>query len=513
VAEDAVRAQLRSYGNTARQLLARVRQAPPDAVWDMICQRQLDAHLEIFWAAAPFLDEYQQAYEQMDRALAACKRSRTFIQVREDGRKDSLSGQRSALHIQEMDANRYWEAVARSGVLTGAQLKPDGHERLDALGAIKRFAFSRPVPSTSSVAATDFLQRAATHALKQLQRYRQLLAGLSKHFYQVTGSEPWPYDGDLLFLETLQPGRLEASYSIKPGAMPDQQLEEARAALRQLHEAAGGPPNPYYAVLQMDGDSIGKMVSKCQSRDEHRQLSNDFASFAQCAEKIIEKAQGVPIYCGGDDVLALLPLQAALATAEQLAAAFSAQVHVPAALQKERPRAYASAGITVAHHLAPLDGILGAVRAAEQQAKRITDKNAVCVTVLKRSGEPVSARSHWLGTAPDASGRNAWELLCDALSGDSPLISPRFAHEYARLAPMLPEKAQIQQLRRLLWRHGPARPTAAQKQQIARLEDALQLWVRQLNNTFDRENGEVLGATELSRWLLIAAFLTRGGGE
>jgi len=536
-AEQAVQQRLRDYGGRAREILADIESVRPDGQWDEIFNRQLETHLEIFWAAVPLPggSDYSHAYTELNRSFAACKRTRHFAPIWEDGRKDSLSGQRSALHTKGSDANEYWRTVATSRRFTGAALKPDGRERLDALGAIKRFAFSQPIPSTSSIAATDFIERAVAkpETWKLLQSYSDLLARSSLPFYRVQWHEAWPYDGDLLFLETLEPARLKESYGIAEAMLSGEQLEAARKTLKELHKAAGGPPNLYYAVLQMDGDSIGKRVNDCPSEEAHQELSRQFADFARCARAIIEKDRGVAVYTGGDDVLALLPMQRALPIGEELAGAFSQLV----------PGAHASAGIAIAHYLAPLDLVLRAAREAEHGAKEIKDKNAVCVTVLKRSGEPVSARSRWLGAAPEpeAEARKAWDCLYAALSADPPLVSPRFAHEYARLAPTLsalPSGAQTSLLERALKRHQREQLNDGQQAQVEELKRALIAWARWLDSingperadyepqtpggylgypppgiVRENENQKPLGTQELSRWLLLAAFLTRGGGE
>jgi len=55
----------------------------------------------------------------------------------------------------------------------------------------------------------------------------------------------------------------------------------------------------------------------------------------------------------------------------------------------------ASAGIAIAHHLYPLYAALEAAHQAERDAKKVQDKAAVCVYVLKRSGEQSNIRSSW----------------------------------------------------------------------------------------------------------------------
>jgi hypothetical protein len=52
-------------------------------------------------------------------------------------------------------------------------------------------------------------------------------------------------------------------------------------------------------------------------------------------------------------------------------------------------RATASIGIVVAHRLHPLRDVLRQGREAEEDAKELYERNAICVRWLKRSGEQV----------------------------------------------------------------------------------------------------------------------------
>ncbi len=117
----------------------------------------------------------------------------------------------------------------------------------------------------------------------------------------------------------------------------------------------------YFAVLALDGDSIGQWVSgvKCpQLKDQlskeavtyfeqnknqefvksrrplspsfHLQFSELLGNFAQhCTRRIVEAFDGRLIYVGGDDVLAMLPADTALDCARALRAAFRGEKSLP----------------------------------------------------------------------------------------------------------------------------------------------------------------------------------------
>lgn len=464
---------------------------PTDDVWDAIWQRQCAHHLEFFWAAAEITGgNYQAAYQQASRAFEAAKRTRMFDQVEEKGAKDSLSGRRGALRTRDQDAREYWRAIGNSQKVTSSQLKPDGRERLDALGATKRFGFpeAEQFPSVSSVAVADFLKRAREKGNSALQAYRQTLAPVPL-LYKVRDDKEWPYDGDLLFEETLSPQRLQTSYGFEEDDLERyaHHLEAARLALRALYQTVGRP-TPYYTILVMDGDGMGERVNRCATEEEHAALSQQLVAFAAQARKTIEdeEYQGCAVYMGGDDVLTLLPVSKALPAAQTLAQMFTQTVQTD-------PKATASAGISVVHHLYPLDAALQAAYEAERKAKAMDGKDAVCVRVLKRSGESTEVRSHWTDVDDRFEALRAWFA--------KGALSSRFAYEAAANIPFLAGDLLRSELKRLIRRHrDEKKPDAPDAKDLS---DELATWAQNLPG----------GGEELSGWLLLARFVAQGGGE
>lgn len=64
---------------------------------------------------------------------------------------------------------------------------------------------------------------------------------------------------------------------------------------------------PYLAIVCADGDNLGKLQQRL-TLDELQSLSRFLSGFAQCARSTVVSAQGECIYAGGDELLALLPL-------------------------------------------------------------------------------------------------------------------------------------------------------------------------------------------------------------
>lgn len=520
-AEAALRRRWQEIADPAKQQLQRL--APqPDAAWDTIWQRQTTSYWEVYWAAAALgggaeNEAYASAYGAANRGLEAAKRTRAFVQAEEHGLKDTLSGRREALHTRTLDAPAYWQAIAARPDVTAAKLQPEGRERLDALGAVKRFGqlANRRFPSTSSIAATDFLAKAQNDGPVALAAYRGAVeALLGRRLAQVGDDAGWPYDGDLLYVETLTPERLKDGYGLD--TLDEQALRVAQNRLRDLHRAADASPSPYYAVLVLDGDSMGERVSGCLKNNdpqaEHRALSERLTEFAEAVAAIAGEHRADVVYNGGDDVLLLAPLGAAVSVAAALARRFG-----------EFAGTSASAGIAIAHHLSPLDAALAAARSAESRAKT-PPKAAVAVQVLKRSGESLELRSSWealresvaepddrrAAVTADARGRAPGDNLADLVdlfrsdARGAPLAG-RFDSDLTALAYAFTaaDRPFTAELRRLLARHRNRGHLRAPEPRA--WAERLAAWARAL------PAGEQ--TDKLARWVRFAHFIARGGED
>lgn len=487
IANDAKRALLDEWQRIADTAKVKFKNwGLADATFDAIWERQVNHLWDVFWAAAEETKGYADAYRRARAGLDAVKRSRVFAACEEPGIKDTLSGRREALHrhgeTTYQAVKAYWEKI---GCKAGpSKLRPAGRERLDAIGAIKRFCdlASQTFPSTSTIAALDFIERAKQKAPAALRAYGDAVARLD--VYRIRNDSDWPFDGDLLYAETLTVERLQDSYGLdRPNA---QTMAEARKKLQALYQAAGGSPSPYYALLVLDGDRMGERISKCleqgNPQDAHARLSGSLDDFAAQVRKIVPAE--CLIYNGGDDVLAFLPLSWALEKAQKLAQAFAETA------QSSPVPGTASAGIALAHYLHPLDAALRAAREAERAAKQ-AGRNAICVTALKRSGEQETAVTRWADVA------TLQELIQHLQKGN---LASRFVSDAALTLRAIPDGQQGMleaELRRQarrhsseVWRKNGAADSFAQQ---------LAAWAQQLSD----------GIEGLRRWLGVARFMVR----
>ncbi len=493
VAELAKNALITKWKEIAQEALIQLegKSPAPDAEWHEIWNRQVDRQWEIHWAAAALENQtYPQAFDAANRALESAKRLRAFEPSEEDGVKDTLSGRRSALRNKELSAKDYWTRIADQVV--SARLRPKGRERLDAIGAIKRFCAlaNTPFPSTSTVASADFLERIRNNSGVNpvLHTYVQRLDGLG--CFRVRQDPVWPFDGDLLYQETLTFDTLKDDYRLTN--VTDAQLLSCQSACRDVYQAAGGDqPTKYYALIVFDGDNMGKRVSACPTVDDSRNFSQTLDLFSSRVQQM--SAPGNPdqasvIYNGGDDVMAMVPLSRAIPFALKLADAFY-----------QCTGNSGSAGIVVAHHTYPLSAVLRTAHDAEFLAKEVPDKNAVCVQVLKRSGETLTVSGHWADLMP------VFENIVNHLKTKA--LSSKFAYEVeaeARTVTAIPDpQAWDAMLRRLINRHR-----TNQLANPASVAQELTQWAQNLENT-----QPAAGLHQLGQWLLLARFIAMGGGE
>ncbi len=508
-------------------------QVGPDwkARWDE--QVRPERWIETYWAVYPHGGQsYGEYNRRAERAFESRKSARNFIAAEEPGEKCTVCGIRAAL-TGEAEKPRWkmreeWQGIAKTlhergesndPVYKGlsAALSGEGNERLCAICTVKRFAqrfyFEKRLelkggfPSTSSIATVMFrrevmrpgmtaIRKAFTDALKT-HRVPQTLS--RRAFAGLDPRDPLQkYDGDLFYIETYTAKRMQDDYGMDFADNNEHQILRAVRSSAQVfrREAAKAKirlPPKYYAVLLMDGDHMGKRLSQANSLEEHRALSESLRVFSvKHVQEIVENQYlGRVVYAGGDDLMAFLPLDTVLDAVRDLNRVFQETIGLTA-----------SAGIVIAHHTAPLDGVLKVAREAEKEAKESYGRNAVVFTVLKRSGEPLKVGARWQYADTLALVRELRDHFLGEVNGQKVELSPRFAFEAereARALTKLGRAAHKAALARLLKRHGEGvNPELAGK--FADLGAGL--------------SGHLPNyALETAHWMLLARFLASAGEE
>ncbi|WP_146066551.1 type III-B CRISPR-associated protein Cas10/Cmr2 [Candidatus Venteria ishoeyi] len=229
---------------------------------------------------------------------------------------------------------------------------------------------------------------------RQLVEYGEwdnMLPCLKRLTHDVKGNKKWvTLDGDIFFQDLL------AARLNKADSQQDKDnLNELINSLQQLNNSVYTEhPSPFYAVLLMDGDSLGDAL-KIAGNDV--KISKALAAFTQGVKGIVEKHCGFLVYAGGDDVLALLPLENALNCADKL------QRFYKTCFEAEQLNATLSGAIQFAHINTPLTHLLhNAHDLLDNIAKAQTGRDSIAVRVWKRSGKALEWAMPWsLATSDD----------------------------------------------------------------------------------------------------------------
>ncbi len=407
-------------------------------------EEQVDGLIEFFWVALPFQGEaYQQTRTQLEAMMAARKGTRNFSHVSWGAAvpKSSISGQLESV-IPEGD----YPSPGASEEAKREKLRRLYHnygagpaERLSGVDLLKRrgvTAYGEHFPSTSHMATVPFLKRLELlkhgHLMRARDAWKSYIELVEKKAFspQLERVPDWypdhlllgRYEGSMLLESRLvdvlyAPGE-DMTRRSAPLQTAKLALQRFYAVLDEQFDVLGLPtmrPDPYYAFLQADGDGMGEIIDAQAAHGEaqHRRLSQTLSDFAGKARSIVERQQGAIVYAGGDDVLALLPLHTVLECAHQLARAFRDTLQEFEDQKGRKPSL--SVGIAIAHHLDSLQRVRRLAKNAEDQAKGIEGKNALCVMLSKRSGETYSIAGQW-----DNLDRSMQRLVGFALRGAIP---------------------------------------------------------------------------------------------
>jgi CRISPR-associated protein Cmr2 len=376
-AKERAHAYLRQQWDACLQQLGAVQECIDKDLVDW----QLKNFLEFYAAWVPLNGDYAAARRRLEQLLAGRKALRDFKQpyVRPRHPKSPLDPSMDSVFKTEAHGDGF-SAPAAAQQHPKLRLKP--RETLDAISLIKRVLGGSGVPSTREMgfrAVEKVLSDEARGAYRALQKWQDKLGidDLSDLYYQEQ-FERW-------LREQRQEGREIA---------PEEEAEIRRnASLLQgaLSKARIPIEAPaYYAILVADGDKMGAAIDALTSVNDHRNFSQQVAQFAQNAERIVRAYDGHLVYCGGDDVLALLPANRALACARKLHGEFVScmQPVMPSGVSPSL-----SAGIAIVHVMENLQVALGWARETEQYAKQT--RNAVAVARHPRSGGMNRARTRW----------------------------------------------------------------------------------------------------------------------
>jgi len=420
----------------------------------------------VFFAPNPGV-LYPAIYDLAERVVAAAKAIRPFAQSTQEGWRCSLTGETEWLttdreHLKKsyrQQTDTLWAKVAKE--------KPAWAKKGEHLGALPAIKRLWPTLFTESIEAAlgrrnvgrfvvSTHTMALAHQLDQWLEHGGLTAEGTKDALHKAETVALPRR--LMKRHATNPALTDAK--ALPGLLEDADTEDdaAFAAAQKLVRQTLGVEQleAYYALIKMDGDRMGRMLSgdpayaisyrdsfhpqvlkgfdahaarnpaikaygnqkRALSPNRHLAISgalNDF-SLSIVRHVIEDEHLGRVIYAGGDDVLAMLPVADLLSAMQRLRHAYSGVD--PAHAGGRDPRgltlqngfamlndrqlmrmmgecATASCGAVIAHHQAPLAAVRRELDIAESRAKGEGGRDAFSVTIVKRSGGALYLTAKW----------------------------------------------------------------------------------------------------------------------
>jgi len=151
------------------------------------------------------------------------------------------------------------------------------------------------------------------------------------------------------------------------------------------------PPSPFYAILLMDGDSLG---CKMGNIDNQSKISSALQIFTEAVPAIVYDNNGFLVYAGGDDVLAILPLEDAFRCAIEIRLIY--QQAFQAFTGSDIENSTISAAIEFVHVQTSLAKVLkDAHDLLDNVAKDGCGRDAIAVRVWKPGGKAVEWAMPW----------------------------------------------------------------------------------------------------------------------
>ncbi len=497
------------------------------------------------------------------RTLAARKTVRDIEQMGQAGLRCSLCGARSALAnyaIRPRNPRRegdrivitvgavkaLWDAIRASNEIPPFAFRPG--EYLCAVCAIRRLAPHFALagrgfpavdfPSTSTLATAGGIAGLVEHQA-EVKGLREVVEGFATELRRgltavgrATHAPGLPFleersntnavaralaglDGDFYYEDTYQPSQLAehlaVDESVAEQVFQTSPLSTFKKRVATLHLPDGRRcrflPSNYFATIAVDGDKMGDWISGATAGDFfgpdwQSDLSSRLAAFSRLVRHRLEdEMPGRVVYAGGDDLLAFVPREYALAAMDTIDDTWRRTVVEPAESDlPPRPRIEitVSMACVLAKHNQPLSWVIAeSHRLLKEYAKSYCGRNAFAIARTTGGAVTVGAPIRLRIPAGDDSANELFDSFAGIaadmtalVSNTGPGLSARIVNDvYALDAGMAswdgqdPSDARRVLLERLVRRHwsdgGQSEGAHASAKRVLALHDAVAAWVSQ----------------------------------
>lgn len=372
-------------------------------------KEQLETHLETYWVFSPYDEaDYLASFRRAEQVFGMSKYMRTPVQMTyqsalpeydvfgpdllgETGRKCAVDGERNVkiyrkslseksnflrhklfltepeVHIIEANAHTSPRIIqAGEGLSAVSFFKrcyiPDDIDKIRENPDAWKHKYTNNekgdvFPSTARMAVNDVIAR-----LKDDPAWQNLERLLEE------------YDDEFVFAENCTASMFQ-KYSI----LDIKGVTEAQKAFEQAAKKSGASLHPYYALVALDVDSLGKHMAEQKSSNDHENIAQKLHQFAQKVDTITQTHSGRTLHAGGDDFLLMLNLKYLFPILKEIEETWRSC---------GLPLSYSTA-IVVSHYKAPLTRAVRTVKAELKAAKerfKDEDKNAAACCFMTKSG-------------------------------------------------------------------------------------------------------------------------------
>lgn len=383
-----------SYGNDTEQ------------IWD----RQTSHFWEILWTSSTCSNS---------DSLARRKHWRTHHPTEEPGDKCTVmhdyqeisgfcrAGGKDQARLQGL----FWGELRKK--LRPSELRDD--ERLCSIALVKRLfplvakeavgweLDTSRWPSTVFIAAVPWIRNAVSYAPEKAEHFATLVRDIGGSTTFIEKRPPFDSGAESRNrLTAIDENYFHKAFIRNPRLCPlessaEYSKEEARSKLLEALDAIQetalndgttiGPASNYYALLLADGDRVGNRLIPELGNDA---VGTGLARFSKLVPSIVRKHDGVLVYGGGDDVLAMLPVPEALQCAQELSEEYNKAFG-------GADVATLSVGIAFSHIRFPLTSALRQVHALlDEKAKEYNGRNSLAAAVCNRGGTICEWTTTWL---------------------------------------------------------------------------------------------------------------------
>lgn len=378
-----------------------VKELQDNSEFETLWRYQINDHFYLNWVAIPIttdelIHSYKSKVRDIQNFLDERKLTRTFESWKGSNDKKCVQcGHRESIQYE---------------IYKKFKTRIKENERLCAICLTKRLLKARYIEkeepdfeSVVDVSARNFKQLVESYkAKKEIQNFLNVINDLKVFLGDNRVDDVKQLSGEWFYKDNLNHNFLKKEYGLKDDLKIKElkkYCEQAQRALDLVYKTVERKPSKYYAIVSMDGDDMGKLMSGEYLDNEkftfgyQTKLSKILAETGRKAYDLIEnraKGNGYCVYSGGDDLLAFLPIEKSLTTINETRSSFSEEFK-----NIERPPT-SSAGVAILHYHDPLRrGLIEARNGVENAKEWFQDKDAFVITLRVSSGTVVTWGSKW----------------------------------------------------------------------------------------------------------------------